>query len=148
MVNIFNKIPDSVKARILLIHHHFNKLKADNQKSSLNLWQNMEKQTMKLRRKKRLLNLFNFHGIDLILHGHLHENHEYYRRGLRFFNAGSSIKGKIPGEMQINFIEIDYPQIITETHKLVSNSSVIIHRNKGLSRQVVLNKELKPAVNY
>jgi predicted phosphodiesterase len=47
---------------------------------------------MKLRNKRRLFNLFNEFNVDVALHGHVHESKEYFRKGVRFLNAGATIK--------------------------------------------------------
>ena len=149
MTEIFRMFKNSCRKRVLLIHHHFNKIKITNQKSALGLWLNMEKQTMKLRKKKRLLNLFNMYEVDLVLHGHFHENIEYVRKNIKFLNAGASVKSNLPGELQINFIEINTSKIITETHKLVAGSSIVTHRNIHLlTHDTPAEKELKAAANY
>jgi predicted phosphodiesterase len=133
----------------VLVHHHFSKIKVTNQKSVSGLWQSMEKQTMKLRKKKRLFNLFNMYTVDLVLHGHFHENTEYVRKGIKFLNAGASVKSNIPNELQINFIEINSSKIITETHKLIAGSAIVTHRNIHLVNQdTPLQEELKAAANY
>jgi len=52
----------------------------------------------------------------------------------------------VPNEFQINFIEINSPQIITETHKLIANSSIVTHRNIHLVKQDIHpQEELKAA---
>ena len=99
------KLPD-VKFKLILIHHHFNKYKA-NAKSSLgNVWQNIEKQTMKLKNKRRLFNFFNEFNVDLVLHGHLHESKEYYRRGIRFLNAGATLKNENEKDVKVNYVRL------------------------------------------
>jgi 3',5'-cyclic AMP phosphodiesterase CpdA len=143
---IFREFKD-VRAKILLIHHHFNKIKTSGGKTAIGLWQNMEKQTMKLRKKKKLFNLLNLHEIDLVLHGHYHENREYYRKGIRFLNSGASVKNNNAGELQINFVEIKNGEIITEIHKLVSDMGIVIHRAVKENIQPA-GVELNAAVNY
>jgi len=145
---IFQKFKNVSRTKILLIHHYFNKIKNSYKKSAFGLWQNMERQTMKLKKKKKLFNLLNYHGVDLVLHGHYHENIEYYRKGIRFLNAGASIKNRNADELQINFVEIKNGEIITEIHKLVSDSSIIVHRASKENSQPPSEAELKPAVNY
>ncbi len=103
MQNIFEKFIDYKK--IVLVHHHFNKIKPVDG-TSLNLWQNIEKQTMKLRKKKKLLNIFKQYGVELVLHGHYHESSKYRRKGIFFSNAGASLKGNIKDELNINMIDI------------------------------------------
>jgi 3',5'-cyclic-AMP phosphodiesterase len=94
-----------VKSKIILAHHHFNKIKAAIPGSTSGIWQNIEKQTMKLRKKKRLFNLFNKHQVDLVLHGHVHENKSYTRKEINFLNAGASVKGDGKKLVRINTIE-------------------------------------------
>ncbi len=105
--------------KIILIHHHFNKVKVKGKNSFGNFWQNIEKQTMKLRKKKRLFNLFNRYDIDLVLHGHYHELSEYKREGIRFLNAGGSLKNNSKNLIGLNFIDISQSgKIITNTVEL------------------------------
>jgi len=99
--------------KLILIHHHFNKIKVKGKNSFGSFWQNIEKQTMKLRKKKRLYNLFNRYEIDLVLHGHFHEMGEYKREGIRFLNAGGSLKNNSKNLLGINFINISQSSKIT-----------------------------------
>ncbi len=103
MQKIFERFADHKK--IVLVHHHFNKIKTS-EGSALNLWQNIEKQTMKLRKKKKLLNIFRQFGVELVLHGHYHESSKYRRKGIFFSNAGASLKGNIKDELNINMVDI------------------------------------------
>ena len=114
--------------KIVLIHHHFNKIKIDKEKKYSTTWQKIEKQTMKLRKKKRIINLLNGKNVDLVLHGHYHENHEYSKKGIKFLNAGASIINHKPGIMHGNFIEVGGKEITTEIHKIESNSSIVKNR--------------------
>ena len=136
--------------RLALIHHHFNKINLKKNNLASGFWQKIEKQTMKLKKKKRIISFFKENKIDLVLHGHLHINMEYNRKGITFFNAGATIKGNIPNSIHLNFIGIDNNSITTETHKLIGNSSIIIHRNvKRRNDEVkVENEKLKFAANY
>lgn len=121
-----------VKYRIVLIHHHFNKIKNNSGVSSAGLWQNIEKQTMKLRKKKRLITLFKEHNIDLILHGHLHLTQTYEKKGLIFINSGGSIKDVSTNKLKFNIINVDKNSIRTEIHKI----SVQDYQNAGNVRPV------------
>jgi predicted phosphodiesterase len=68
---------------------------------------------MKLRKKKRLFNLLKRYEIDLVLHGHFHEMGEYKREGIRFLNAGGSLKNNSKNLIGINFINISQTSKIT-----------------------------------
>jgi len=118
VAKILNEFGNFVKFKIILIHHHFNKIKNDSGFSSAGLWQNIEKQTMKLRKKKRLYTLFQEYKIDLILHGHLHVTQEYEKQGLRFLNAGGSIKCLDNGKLKINILTMNKDGITSETKKI------------------------------
>lgn len=111
--------------KIAIIHHHFNKIK-NSKRSIAGLWQNIEKQTMKLRKKKRLFSLFKKFNIDLVLHGHIHYNEYYERKGLNFLNGGASIKGYSGHSLRVNFIEINDKNIKCSLHKLTKSGEIKI----------------------
>lgn len=111
--------------KLIIIHHHFNKIKVVKNKSVSSFWQNIEKQTMKLKKKKNLFQLFKLYNIDLVLHGHIHESNEYFRKGIRFINAGASVLGPIPDELGINFINVQNSGIDTEIHKILYNDVIV-----------------------
>ncbi len=148
--NLLNKDYSSNSIRLVLTHHHFNKVKLKRYNLTSGFWQKIEKQTMKLKKKKRVISFFKENNIDLVLHGHCHSNVEYNRDGVRFFNAGATIKGNIPEEIQVNFISIESNSITTETHKLIANSPVIIHRNIQVRNEKPIEEadKIKIAVNY
>ncbi len=106
MTSILDRFRQMHLRKIVMVHHHFNKIKIkDNSKNSF--WQNIEKQTMKLKKKKRLLRIFQGEGIELVLHGHYHESRDYKRKGIRFSNAGASFINENKMEIYINIIDIE-----------------------------------------
>lgn len=106
---------DTVKYRILMVHHHFNKIKSNAVGLTETLWQNIEKQTMKLKNKSELIELLKAGNIDLVVHGHLHESGEYTRKDMRFLNAGASIKGNMKGFLSLNLINASHSSLETDT---------------------------------
>lgn len=66
------------------------------------------------KKKKRLYPLFQEYGIDLILHGHLHITQQYEKRGLKFINAGGSVKCLDHGKLKINLLTITKDAIISD----------------------------------
>lgn len=88
--NIFEKFNE--KKKIILSHHHFYKNRIPAKSSESALWNRIEDFTMKLRGKKKLLNLFGEYGVKLILHGHSHEMREYDRKGIKVINAGGTFE--------------------------------------------------------
>ena len=114
---IFNMY-SKCKTKLVLIHHHFGESKHIQQKRFGNVWQIIEKQTMKLRTKKQLIELFNKFNVDLVLHGHYHEMSEYYRKGIRFLNAGGSFKNELKEQNLVNFLDLNLPKLKIEIAKI------------------------------
>jgi predicted phosphodiesterase len=77
-----------------------------NSNPNLSLLERIEKQTMKLRGKKKLMKIFYENNIRLVLHGHLHESCEYFKHRIHFLNAGASIENKNRNSFFLNDIEI------------------------------------------
>ncbi len=128
----FNKIDELLKKysdkdvfKIIAVHHHFNKIK-NTKRSIAGLWQNIEKQTMKLKKKKRLISLFQKHNIDLVLHGHIHYNEFYERKGISFLNAGASTVGYTGKSLRVNIINLNQNSMHCELHKLTENGEIKI----------------------
>ena len=65
---------------------------------------------MKLRNKRRLFNLFKEFNVDIVLHGHVHESREYFRKGVRFLNAGATVKND-RSSVKINFLQVSKDRI-------------------------------------
>jgi 3',5'-cyclic AMP phosphodiesterase CpdA len=95
------------KRIFIAVHHHFSKSEKTPGRSKLErLWKAIEATTMKLRKKKRLLNLFSRTNIEGILHGHIHYNEEYVRRNVRCFNGGGSVIPSASGEKMLNIVSV------------------------------------------
>ena len=105
LFDILKTTEKDVKYKIILIHHHFNKLKNEASSTFGSIWSGIEKQTMKLKGKRRLFNLFREFNIDIVLHGHVHESKEYFRKNIRFLNAGATIRSN-KQTMKINYLTI------------------------------------------
>ena len=99
---------DSIKEKkkVVAVHHHFYKNSVEATSSQSHLWNRIEGYTLKLRGKKKLLKLFKENNVDLVLHGHSHELKEYFRKGIRFINAGATIDNGSHTEAQIFFINL------------------------------------------
>jgi len=121
LIKILSTYGSEAKHKIILIHHHFNKIKSLNNFSSAGLWQNIEKQTMKLRKKKKLIKIFNELDVNLVLHGHLHETTAYQKSDIDFYNAGGSVKGVNSKKLKFNLINIGDEGINVELLKLPGN---------------------------
>ncbi len=102
------------KRKIVLIHHHFYKPSGNDVGTMHSVWNAIERQTMKLRGKNKLLELFRKSNIDLVLHGHLHENHEYCRKNIRFVNGGGSVLGSLGQGARCNLVSVTRESIQVE----------------------------------
>jgi 3',5'-cyclic AMP phosphodiesterase CpdA len=105
---------------IVLIHHHFNKMEHATNGTMEGVWKAFEQQTMKLRGKKTLMELFKKHHVDAVLHGHYHENTEYTRKGLQFINGGASVQGSNPLILRLNVLHISSQEVRVEHHEIPS----------------------------
>jgi len=86
------------------------------------MWQKIEKQTMKLRKKKSLIKFFKSINSELVLHGHLHESAEYMRKGIKFLNAGGSVLDDNKAFLNINRINISSGIITTSIESIRTNT--------------------------
>lgn len=122
---LFQKYIDVDYYKVAVIHHHFNKIK-NTKRSIAGIWQNIEKQTMKLKKKKRLISLFKKYDVDIVLHGHIHYNEFYERKGIPFLNAGASISGYSGKSLRANLISFEQNEMISELHKITDTGEVKI----------------------
>lgn len=111
------------KMKLVLIHHHFYKNEVQAKSSESTLWNRIESFTMKLRKKKKLFKLFNENKVGLVLHGHSHELKEYYRKGIKFLNAGSSVENDSRNEAGIYFVDINGTQIDINLNLINTNGN-------------------------
>jgi len=122
--------------KIVLIHHHFNKLKNEARSTFGSIWSGIEKQTMKLKGKRRLFNLFREFNVDIVLHGHVHESKEYFRKNVRFLNAGATIRSN-KQTMKINYLTIAKGKIEVDIQSIdfpdkLKNESESIYKKEQL----------------
>ncbi|MGD8782171.1 MAG: metallophosphoesterase [Ignavibacteria bacterium] len=111
-----NEVED--KQKLVMVHHHFYKSDDEAISSQSQLWNKIESYTLKLRGKKKLMKLFRENGVSLVLHGHSHELVEYFRKGIRFVNAGASIDNHNPEYAAIYFINIEKEKISVKLETL------------------------------
>ncbi|KXK42998.1 MAG: metallophosphoesterase, partial [Chlorobi bacterium OLB5] len=96
--------------------------------------QAIERQTMKLRKKKKVIKKFSETGISLVLHGHLHENREYHRKKIKFLNSGGSVLGS--NYLQFNEINTENNNIETKIIKTEKKYKLI--RTILISLKIIL----------
>ena len=130
LARILEAYSESAKKRIIVSHHHFNKNSGEDTVSGSTLWQAIERQTMKLRNKKKIIKQFSELKAELVLHGHLHENREYTRKGIKFLNCGGAVLG------DDKFLKLNE---ITASEKNISNKIITLVKPNAPSS---LQKEL------
>jgi 3',5'-cyclic AMP phosphodiesterase CpdA len=116
------------KRKVVALHHHFHKMREVRAGAMHSVWGRIEKHTMKLRGKSRLLKLFATTGVDLVVHGHVHESFEYTRDGVRCLNAGGSIAHDNSEDLHVNIVRLDGEECKAEIHSIPPRESVHLIR--------------------
>jgi Icc-related predicted phosphoesterase len=124
--NVLRSSLFKAKRKIVLIHHHFYKVNTSGSSTMQEIWNSIEARTMKLRGKKRLLALFAEANVELVLHGHVHENIEYMREGIRFVNIGASVLGSPQHALWYNLVSISKNGITTALQPVPHAGSVSV----------------------
>jgi 3',5'-cyclic AMP phosphodiesterase CpdA len=95
------------KIKIAVMHHHFKfnaSIAADYNNRLLNF---IEKHSLKLYGKKKVLKLFHKNNINLVLHGHIHSNNRYQVNAIDCMNGGGAIDDYMPDRPKYNLIITD-----------------------------------------
>lgn len=114
---IISTFKKDVRAIAVLIHHHFYKLDSESESLTHSLWQRIEGQTLKLRKRKKLLKFLGDLGVQAIFHGHVHEQKDYSMKGLRIVNSGGSVYGIKKQNVFYNLAMFDKNNIGVEIRK-------------------------------
>lgn len=97
---------DEADMTLVAIHHHFNKIVPEGDQWIKSIWSRIEKQTMNLKKKKRLIQMFNIFGVKAVLHGHYHVMDTYERSGIQYVNSGASFKNSAENTVYYHALEI------------------------------------------
>jgi 3',5'-cyclic AMP phosphodiesterase CpdA len=81
----------NAKHRVVAMHHHLFRRKDEKR-----LFSTIEQETLKLRKKRRLIGLLEKANVETVLHGHVHFTGDYPRKKIRCYNAAGSIFPLIP----------------------------------------------------
>lgn len=110
------------KLKIILIHHHLYHSGEESKSSNNSLWNFIEKHTMKLRSKSKLLKLFHTHDVKLILHGHSHDMKQYSRKKIQIINSGGTFENSLGKyfiiEIRKDFFSAEEKSVLTEITEL------------------------------
>jgi len=136
---LFASSPDAQRRKIVLIHHHFDKLDGAMQGTMHSLWEAIERQTMRLRGKKELVRLFKDNKVEMVLHGHVHENYEYVRKRMRCVNGGGSVIAQDSSVLKANFLNITERTIHTEIHRIPVDQKMEPNASESAQLQTTTN---------
>lgn len=134
LFDILKNADKDIKNKIVLIHHHFNKLISESKSTIGSIWAGIEKQTMKLRGKRRLFKLFKESKVDIVLHGHIHDSIGYFRKNVRFLNAGATLRNN-KALIKINLLNISKNGIDVDIHSLAYPSRLKPETDRSYKRE-------------
>ncbi|MDZ7336554.1 MAG: metallophosphoesterase [candidate division KSB1 bacterium] len=115
---IFQKGEFQNKTKIAIVHHHFRKVSYRCSLFKNTLLRNLETYGNKLKNRNQVARLLAKYHVDLVLHGHEHDSHEYFYKGVRFLNSGGAIEKNGNGQLRINFVTVRPNEILTETQAI------------------------------
>lgn len=101
---------------MLTIHHHFYKIKRQKDTFAGHILTKIENNTMKLRKKKKLLTVLEKWGVSHILHGHFHDQKIYEIGNIVMSNSGGSIKNGQTTTAKYNLLEFTDEGNFITTH--------------------------------
>ena len=78
------------RTNIVVIHHHFNDLLQSDYEAG-KLWTKIESNTMRMKKRKKIIRLFQSFNVRYVLHGHIHRNEIYDRSGILFANGAGAV---------------------------------------------------------
>lgn len=130
LYTILSRAENKGKNIIVLSHHHFYKNSFEAKSSSSELWNKIEGFTLKLRGKKKLIKLFRKYNVNIVLHGHSHENKLYERMGVKFLNSGGTIDNESDNSIKINILDFTSNEVtIKEKDYILMNEGELITSN-------------------
>lgn len=94
------------KQKVVLMHHHALYNKDNGYEFASPMWQLVEKHTMKILGKRKLMKLFSRYNVGFVFHGHIHVNNDYTYRSTRYFNAGGSLEYDVFKQTMLNMVTL------------------------------------------
>jgi len=116
---------------VAVLHHHFNEFAKD-ASTNHSLWEMMEYKTMRMRKRRKTLKLFNALNVQYIMHGHIHKNELYEKSGIALANGAGAVCGdpvqklkynklsRVNGKchLSIRTLPVPYQETVTPLHFL------------------------------
>lgn len=79
------------KIPIVVLHHQFNEIASEEYNKNNGIWLRVESKTMRMRKRRKLLRLFEVLGVRYVFHGHIHRNELYKQKGILFANGAGAV---------------------------------------------------------
>lgn len=118
---------------IAVLHHQFNDLTQSDYENS-NILTRIESSTMRMRRRRKIIKLFQSIGIRYVLHGHIHRNELYDRNGILFANGAGAVCDDPVKYLKYNMLSYTEGYCLVKIRQLpipyqVSTVTQALHRN-------------------
>jgi len=78
------------RTNIVVLHHHFNDLLQSDYQAG-NIWTRIESNTMRMKKRRKIVRIFQSLNVRYVLHGHIHRNEIYERSGILFANGAGAV---------------------------------------------------------
>jgi predicted phosphodiesterase len=78
------------RTNIIIVHHHFNDILQSDYEGG-KLWTKIESTAMRMKKRKKIIRLFQSLHVRYVLHGHIHRNEIYDRNGILFANGAGAV---------------------------------------------------------
>jgi Icc protein len=78
------------RTNVVVIHHHFNDLHQSEYDAG-NIWTRIESNTMRMKKRRKIVRTLQALNIRYVLHGHIHRNELYDRDGILFANGAGAV---------------------------------------------------------
>lgn len=131
------------RTNVIVIHHHFNDLQQSEYNAG-NVWARIESNTMRMKKRRKIIRLFQALKVRYVLHGHIHRNELYDRGGILFANGAGSVCDDPVRYLKYNLLYHTDGYCTIKIRQLpipyqVSTVTVALHRkNKPLSIPVLV----------
>jgi 3',5'-cyclic AMP phosphodiesterase CpdA len=112
---------------LVLMHHHNSRKMITPRENPENIWEKIEKTTLKFHGFRRLAKLLRAYDVRMVLHGHVHESAGYHRGGIEFLNAAGSANSTVRREFALNVLEVTGEKITTEILRIPVRKNIYRH---------------------
>ncbi len=118
---------------VAVLHHQFNDIKSSDIDGG-GLWTSIEAKTMRMRKRRKTLRLFESIGVKYVLHGHIHRNELFEKQNIVFVNGAGAVCDDPVRFLKYNVLEKNKDFCSVKIYQLpipyqVSTVMQALHRN-------------------